>query len=161
MNTTIVTSEKTKKEALCLLLPTFGQSSACFHLSINRLRTEGTFLSSVFDHRIVFISTFSSTRCTILSHPGPALLSLFLFSRRSRTLKEILLLSAQSRRNKARGGEVALVTLAKALIFWYTRFVYPLPGPITLTSEVHGAWLKVLEYIAEAGNMEASEKIYR
>jgi len=64
----------------------------------------------------------------------------------------------QSRRNRARGVEAAVVTLAKALILWYTLFVDPLPGPITLTSEVHGAWLKTLDYIADAGNIEASEE---
>jgi len=53
---------------------------------------------------------------------------------------------------------VAVVTRAKALILWYTLFVDPLPGPITLTSEVHGAWLKGLDYIADAGNMEAWEE---
>jgi len=53
---------------------------------------------------------------------------------------------------------VAVVTRAKALIFWYTLFVDPLPGPITLTSEVHSAWLKALDYIANGGNMEALEE---
>ena len=47
---------------------------------------------------------------------------------------------------------------AKALILWYILFVDPVPGPITLTSEVHGAWLKALDYIADTGNMEASEE---
>jgi len=64
----------------------------------------------------------------------------------------------QSLRNTARGVEAAVVTRAKALILWYTLFVDLLPGPITLTSEVHGAWLNVLDYIADAGNMEASEE---
>jgi len=64
----------------------------------------------------------------------------------------------QSLRNTARGVEAAVVTRAKAPILWYTLFVDPLPGPITLTSEVHGAWLKGLDYIADAGNMEASEE---
>ena len=45
---------------------------------------------------------------------------------------------------------MAVVTRAKALILWYPRFVYPLRGPITLTSEVHSAWLKALDYIADA-----------
>jgi len=44
-----------------------------------------------------------------------------------------------SRRNTARGVEAAVVMWAKALILWYTLFVDPHPGPITLTSEVHGA----------------------
>jgi len=47
--------------------------------------------------------------------------------------------ATQSRRNTARGVEAALVLRAKALILWYTLFVDPLPGPITLTSEIHGA----------------------
>ena len=61
----------------------------------------------------------------------------------------------QSRRNPARGVEAAVVMRAKALILWYTLFVDPLQGPITLTSEVQGAWRKALDYIADAGNMEA------
>jgi len=64
----------------------------------------------------------------------------------------------QSRRNTWRGVEAAVVTQAKALILWYTLFVDPLSAPITLTSEVHSAWLKALDYIADAGNMEASEE---
>jgi len=40
----------------------------------------------------------------------------------------------QSQRNTARGVEVAVVTRAKAHIFWYTVFVDPLPDPITLPS---------------------------
>ena len=64
----------------------------------------------------------------------------------------------QSRRNRTRGVEAAVVTRAKALILLYTLFVDPLPGPITLTSEVHGTWLKAVDYIADAGNMSVSEE---
>ena len=64
----------------------------------------------------------------------------------------------QSRRNKATGVEAAIVTRAKALILWYTIFVDPLPGPITLTSERYGDWLKALDYIADAGKMEVLEE---
>jgi len=64
----------------------------------------------------------------------------------------------QSRRNTATGVEAAVVTRAKALILLYTLFLDPLPGPIALTSEVHGAWLKALDHIADAGNVEASEE---
>jgi len=46
----------------------------------------------------------------------------------------------------------------KAFIFGYILFVESLPGPITLKSKVQGAWLKGLNYIADAGNMEASEE---
>jgi len=53
---------------------------------------------------------------------------------------------------------VAVITGAKAFILWYTLFVDPLPGPITLTSKAHGAWLRALDYIADAGNIEASEE---
>ena len=63
----------------------------------------------------------------------------------------------QLRRNRARGVETALVTRVKALILSYILFVDLLPGPITLTSNVHGACLKTLNYIADAGNMKASE----
>ncbi|PUU80498.1 hypothetical protein B9Z19DRAFT_1123494 [Tuber borchii] len=44
-----------------------------------------------------------------------------------------------SQRNTARGANVAVVSLAKALILWYTLFVDPLPVPVTLTSQVHRA----------------------
>jgi len=71
---------------------------------------------------------------------------------------EDIWLGTQSRRNRARGVEAAVVTRAKALILWYTLFVDPLPGPITLKSEVHGAWLKPLDYIADARNIEVSEE---
>jgi len=47
---------------------------------------------------------------------------------------------------------------AQALILCYTLFVDPHPGPITLTSEVHGPGVKVQDHIADAGNMEASEE---
>ena len=57
-----------------------------------------------------------------------------------------------------RGVEAAVVTRAKALILWYTLVVDPRPGAITLMSEVHGTWLKALDYIADAGNMKASEE---
>jgi len=57
-----------------------------------------------------------------------------------------------------RGVETAVLTRTKALILLYTRFVEPLPGPITLTSEVHSAWLNALDYIADAEYMEASEE---
>jgi hypothetical protein len=63
-----------------------------------------------------------------------------------------------SRRNTARGVEAAVVTRAKAIILWYTLFVDPLPGPVTLTSKVHHAWLEALNHISDAGNMEASEE---
>ena len=63
----------------------------------------------------------------------------------------------QSQRNTASGVQAAGVRWAKALILWYTLFVDPLVAPMTLTSEGHRAWLKALDYIADAGNMEASE----
>jgi len=59
----------------------------------------------------------------------------------------------QSRRNTARGIEAAGATQAKDPILRYPVFVDPLPGPITLTSEVHCAWLEALDYIADAGNI--------
>jgi len=71
---------------------------------------------------------------------------------------ENIWLGTQSQRNTARAVEAAVVTWAKARILGYTLFVDPLPGPFTLTSEVHGAWLKALDYIADAGNMEGSEE---
>ena len=71
---------------------------------------------------------------------------------------EHILLNTLSRRNTATGVEAAVVTRAKALILWYTLFVDPLPGPVTLTSQVHRAWLEALDHISDAGDMEASEE---
>ena len=71
---------------------------------------------------------------------------------------EHILLNTSSRRNMARGVEAAVVTRAKALILWYTLFVDPLPGPVTLKSQVHRAWLEALDHISDAGNIEASEE---
>ena len=45
---------------------------------------------------------------------------------------------------------------AKTLILWYTLFVNPLPAPAVLMSKVHGVWLKALEDISDAGNIEPS-----
>ena len=53
---------------------------------------------------------------------------------------------------------MAVVTRAKALILWYILFVNPLPGPVTLTSQVHRAWLEALDHISNAENMKASEE---
>ena len=88
-------SQQSEQQGASLSLWTFGQSSACFHLAIYRLRTEVTVLWSVFDHQILFFSTHCPTRSTIPLHPGPTFLSLFSSSRRSRTLKKILFLSTQ------------------------------------------------------------------
>ena len=71
---------------------------------------------------------------------------------------EHLLVNTPSRRNTATGVEAAVVTRAKALILWYTLFVDPLPGPVTLTSQVHPAWLEALDHISDAEDMEASEE---
>ena len=71
---------------------------------------------------------------------------------------EDIWLNTPSRRNTATGVEAAVVTRAKALILWYTLFVNPLPGPVTLTSQVHRAWLEALDHISDAENMEASEE---
>jgi len=46
--------------------------------------------------------------------------------------------------------------IAPGLILSYTLFVDPHPGPIPLTSAVHGAWLNALDYIADARNMAES-----
>jgi len=43
---------------------------------------------------------------------------------------------------------------AKTLILWYTLFVNPLPAPAELMSKVHRVWLKALEEISNAGNIE-------
>ena len=58
----------------------------------------------------------------------------------------------------ATGVEAAVVRRAKALILWYTLFVNPLRGPVTLTSQVHRAWLEALHHISDAENMVASEQ---
>ena len=69
------------------------------------------------------------------------------------------MLFRSSRRNTATGVEAAVVTRAKALILWYTLFVDPVPGPVTLTSQVPHAWLEALDHISETGDMEASVTI--
>jgi hypothetical protein len=63
-----------------------------------------------------------------------------------------------SRRNTATGAEAAIVARAKALILRYTLFVDPLPGVVTLTSEVHRVWLQALDEISDAGKIEPSEE---
>ena len=47
---------------------------------------------------------------------------------------------------------------AKTLILRYTLFVDPLPGVVALTSEVHRAWLQVLEEVSDAGQIEPLEE---
>ena len=71
---------------------------------------------------------------------------------------EQILLNTLSQRNKATGVEAAIVTRAKALIPWYTMFVDALPGPVTMTSQVHRAWLEALDHISYAGDMEVAEE---
>jgi len=48
----------------------------------------------------------------------------------------------------------AVILPAKTLILWYTLFVNPLTAPTVLISEVHRVWLKGLEDISDAGNIE-------
>ena len=67
-------------------------------------------------------------------------------------------LNTPSRRNIATGVEVAEVIRVKAFILSYTLFVNQLPGPVTLMSQVHRAWLQALDHISNAGNMEPSEE---
>jgi len=62
-----------------------------------------------------------------------------------------------SRRNIATGAEAAVITRAKTLILQYTLFINPLPAPATLMSKVHRSWLKALDDISDAGNIEPSE----
>jgi len=59
-----------------------------------------------------------------------------------------------SQRNTATGAEAAVIVCAKSLILLYTLFVNPLPAPTVLMSEVHRIWLKALEDISDAGNIE-------
>ncbi|PUU72974.1 hypothetical protein B9Z19DRAFT_1069350, partial [Tuber borchii] len=63
-----------------------------------------------------------------------------------------------SRRNTVTGVEGEIVVVAKYLMLQYTLFVDPLPDPVTLTSAVHGVWSRAQDEIADAGNIEASEK---
>ena len=71
---------------------------------------------------------------------------------------EDIWLNTLSRGNSTTGVEAAVVKRAKALILWYTLFVNPLPGPVTLTSQVHHAWLEAIDHISDAANMEVSEE---
>ncbi|PUU72521.1 hypothetical protein B9Z19DRAFT_1137381, partial [Tuber borchii] len=63
-----------------------------------------------------------------------------------------------SRRNTVTRVEGEIVVVAKYLMLQYTLFVDPLPDPVTLTSAVHGVWSRAQDEIADAGNIEASEK---
>jgi len=63
-----------------------------------------------------------------------------------------------TRRNTVTGVEGEIVVVAKYLMLQYTLFVDPLPDPVTLMSAVHGAWSRAQDEIADAGNIEASEK---
>ena len=63
-----------------------------------------------------------------------------------------------SRRNTAMGVEGAIVEQAKGLILQYTLFDEPLPGQVALTTQVHRVWLQPLNYISDAGNIQASEE---
>jgi len=56
----------------------------------------------------------------------------------------------------ATGAEAGIIVRAKTLILWYTLFVNPLPAPSVLMSEVHRVWLRALENISNAGNIEPS-----
>jgi len=56
------------------------------------------------------------------------------------------------------GAEGAIVAWAKGLILLYTLFDEQLQGPVALTTQVHGVWLQALNYISDAGNIEASEE---
>ena len=70
--------------------------------------------------------------------------------------KHHIRLDTNSRRNTAVGAEAAVIVRAKTLLQWYTLFVNPLPAPAVLMSEVHRAWLKALDDISNAGNIEPS-----
>ena len=65
-------------------------------------------------------------------------------------------LDTNLRRNRANGAEAAVIVRAKTLILWYTLFVNPLRAPTVLMSEVHRVWLKALQDISHAGNIEPS-----
>jgi len=63
-----------------------------------------------------------------------------------------------SQRNTAMGAEGDVVARAQGLIFLYTLFDEPLPGPVALTTQLHRVWLQALNQISDAGNIEASEE---
>lgn len=63
-----------------------------------------------------------------------------------------------SRRNTVTGVEGEIVGVAKTLMIRYTLFVDPLPNAVALTSEVHSIWSRAQDEIADAGNIEPSEK---
>ena len=61
-----------------------------------------------------------------------------------------------SGRNTATGAAAAVIVRTKTLILWYPLFGNPLPAPAVLMSEVHRVWLKALDDISDAGNIEPS-----
>ena len=56
------------------------------------------------------------------------------------------------------GIEAEILGVAKTLMLHYTLLVHPLPNPVALMSEVHSIWSRAQEEIADAGNIEPSQK---
>jgi hypothetical protein len=104
--------------------------------------TPPTFTSSSIPPHSSPLATYSATTSGVRSSSPPG---------------ENIWPHTNSRRNIATGAEAAVIERAKTLILRYTLFVNPLPAPAILMSEVHRTWLKALDDISDAGNMEASE----
>ena len=63
-----------------------------------------------------------------------------------------------SRRNTATGVEGEIVGVGKYLMIRYALFEEPLADPAALTAAVHRVWSRAQDEIADAGNIEPSEK---
>ena len=64
----------------------------------------------------------------------------------------------ESRRNKVKRPERAILEQAITLILRCTLFDDPLPKAVTLISQVYILWGKALDDISDAGNIEPMEK---
>jgi len=111
--------------------------------------TPPTFTSSSVPPYSSPLATHSATTSAVRSSSPPG--------DRSTPRHEHILPGTKSRRNIAIGAEADVITRAKILILSYTLFVNPIPAPASLVSEVHRSWLKGLDDISDAGNIEASD----
>ena len=112
-----------------------------------------TFTSSSVQPYSSPVATHSATTSAVRSSSHPA--------DPSTPRHEHILRGTKSRQNIAIGAETDVITRAKTLILQYTLFVNPIPAPATLMAEVDRSWLKALDDISEAGNIEALDAILK